>query len=317
MKMSLLQTFLSLRKFGISLLCAAAFLGCGELGLVGGETPVAPPSADSGSDPTESAGAPSTPAQPESPAPNAGPSGKAPVEEEPGVDFIQIDTSRSDSTTTQIYDGNVADSLVSIQVKSLELLRASIQGCFGNASHTFLARDMFELQSFLSVGDQLDFEADGKKQFFSRVSPYSNRYVTSVNLSGGLTAVEFLSLETGEQTDQPVDVLLIEAKSLNDTTSSLRTTATADSLSDSYLRSLEVVAQVVAHNCDLTSSNCDCRTPELATKMLERCLPTVEIDAQRMAELSTEMATQCSTSAHEHRMAIASLVASYAFAVRR
>ena len=113
------------------------------------------------------------------------------------------------------------------------------------------------------------------------------------------------------------DVIDIESGNLNNIKNAVRTAVAVDSLSDRYLRSLAIVGQVVAHNCDLSSKDCDCTTIEAASSMVRRCLPNVDATSEKWAEVASAMATQCARSKFEQRQAIASMVSSYAFAIRR
>lgn len=234
-----------------------------------------------------------------------------------GDEIVQIDTTGSESTTTQVYPGVVDSSLVSLQVKSLSLLRASIAGCFGNDAMTQLTRDMFAAESFLTAQDQIDFESQGKKRIFSKTSSYGLRYTREKALAGGSTTVEFVDPANGSLVADPHDVLETEAANLNDVAQGIRTTVSSDSLSDRYLRALEMVGQVVAHRCRLDDPLCDCTTEAKAKDMILRCMPTLEVEESTVQEAAQKMSAQCIQSPLEHRKAIASLVSSYAFAVRR
>lgn len=112
------------------------------------------------------------------------------------------------------------------------------------------------------------------------------------------------------------DVLELEGAFLLDPDRAERFAADADSLSAPYLRALENVANVVAHNCDLRSKNCSCGTAEAAREMTRRCLPAFQPDAAAMAAATEALETTCSAGAAGARKAIASLVASYAFAAK-
>lgn len=211
-----------------------------------------------------------------------------------------------------MFSGEVENSLSAMQVKSRALLRTSIDECFGKSSSTLLRADMFAVDSFVTVGERQRFEALGKVKFIGIGSPYMA--MVNTNTTGqGSSAVSNVSFKG----DSAPDVLDTEAVGLEDQSGSGRATATADSLSDRYLRSMETVGQVVAHNCNLESQSCKCDTPDLATAMLRRCLPLVASESLQFQETAKQMATQCAAGPFQTRQAIAALVGSYAFALRR
>ncbi len=112
------------------------------------------------------------------------------------------------------------------------------------------------------------------------------------------------------------DVLDLEGAFLLDPDRAERFAADADSLSAPFLRALENVANVVAHNCDLRTKSCSCGTLEAAREMARRCLPAFKPDEAAMVAAIEALATTCSAGAAGARKAIASLVASYAFAAK-
>lgn len=207
----------------------------------------------------------------------------------------------------------INSSLVGIQVKNPVLLKASLAACFGSASSTLLLPDMFVSHDFLTIIDENEFSNSGRKQFLGKLSPYM-RYTRVIgndsNNGNGRTRVEFVSAEIP-------DVVEIESENLASTAGTARTAAAVDLLSDRYLRSLETVAQVIAHNCDLSKSNCQCDSPEKAAAMLRRCLPLVAMSEEKISEVASSMSKTCSESSFGTRQSIAALIASYSFAVRR
>jgi hypothetical protein len=209
------------------------------------------------------------------------------------------------------FNGEVEDSLASLQVKTAALLRTSIRECFGESTSTVLRPDMFAAQTFLTIFERQTFEAQGKVKFVGIDSPYMNFVRVSSNDSSTSSPaiVSFVG--------SAPDVLDIETPGLEDLSGSGRATTSADSLTDRYLRSMETVGQVVAHNCKLESQACSCNTMELATAMIRRCLPLVEIESTQLEQTASQMATQCAAGQFQTRQALAALVGSYAFALRR
>ena len=111
-------------------------------------------------------------------------------------------------------------------------------------------------------------------------------------------------------------------------TATTRTGLTSDDIEDEiYLKSLVIVASVVAYNCDVKNpaSNCYCATKASAEKMVLRCLPqfspsTVEFKAA-VEELHSPDNCGAEVSTKEgfikRRRAVAALLSSYAFATAK
>ncbi len=214
--------------------------------------------------------------------------------------------------TSLTFKGDVDDSLASLQVKSTLLIRATIDECFGKSTSTLLRKDMFAADHFLTPAEAQTFTAMGKKQFISNASPYMG-YVVVTTTGAGSAAVSTVDFAG----PKAPDVLEVEAPKMEDRAGSGRATAAADFLSDRYLRSMESVAQVVAHNCNLDAPACTCNTVDLAAAMLRRCLPLIDLESAQFRDTAQQMATQCAVGPLQTRQAIAALVGSYAFAIRR
>ncbi len=272
--------------------CLLLIGGCGP-GTIRSETSV--PVSDSG---TVTNGATVKPAQPSGDSKALNPS-PAPQEEE-------------NQKVSLTFKGEVDDSLAALQVKSTLLLRATIDECFGKSTSTQLRRDMFAADAFLTPAESQSFAALGKKQFISVGSPYMS-YVVVTTTGSGTAAVSTVDFAGSKAPD----VLEIEAPKMEDLSGAGRATAAADFLSDRYLRSLESVGQVVAHNCNLDAQACNCNTVDLATAMLRRCLPLIDLGSAQFLEAAKQMAAQCAAGPLQTRQAIAALVGSYAFSIRR
>ena len=266
--------------------------GCGP-GTIQSETSV--PVSDSGN---VTNGATARPAQPSGDSKALNPS-PAPQQEE--IQKVSL-----------TFKGDVDDSLAALQVKSTLLLRATIDECFGKSTSTLLRKDMFAADNFLTPAEAGTFTALGKKQFISTASPYMS-YVVVTTTGSGTAAISTVDFSGSKVPD----VLEIEAPKMEDLAGSGRATAAADFLSDRYLRSMESVGQVVAHNCNLASQTCNCNTVDLATAMLRRCLPLIDLGSAQFLEAAKQMATQCAVGPLQTRQAIAALVGSYAFSLRR
>lgn len=111
------------------------------------------------------------------------------------------------------------------------------------------------------------------------------------------------------------DVLAAEGVFLLDPARAERFGADADALSASYLRALETVANVVAHNCTPARPLCDCASNATAGALLRRCLPAFSPGSPTFRAAEAAFAAQCAAP-NGQRQALASLLASYAFAAK-
>ncbi len=181
------------------------------------------------------------------------------------------------------YTKEIDNSGANFQVKDLALLRSSVESCMGSP-------DMLKVnEEMLRTADAPAVE-EGKIRFL---------------LSTVYTAGD--------------DVLDVERDNMVDTSSGVRAGIAADSLTDTYLRSLETVANVISHNCSLDKDECKCQTKDLARDMLARCLPGLDPETKEMDEAAEMLGLVCSEEegVKGMRKAIASLLSSYAFASAR
>jgi hypothetical protein len=225
------------------------------------------------------------------PKPSAVPAEKAAAEEKkPEIVVPKVNSSGDTSVATPVAPSPVPETVISrdltdsgarFQVKRLTLLRASIENCLGS-NVTRIAESMFIADNPVNMAGRVRFFTPGK-------------YVIGS------------------------DILDIEKSNLEGRQEGTRTVATADGIeeSDSYLRSLGIVADVVAHNCDFTTSNCKCSTEETALAMLQRCLPNVDPSTIQFKDVAASFSKTCSAGEYQNRKAIASLISSYAFAQAR
>lgn len=181
------------------------------------------------------------------------------------------------------FTRRVDNSGASFQVKDVSLLRSSIDSCMGP--------DMLVVSAemLLPPGTgTLPALGDNKIRFL-----LPTQYVDGDDV---------LDKERGNMVDQG---------------SSVRTGISADSLTDTYLRSLETVANVIAHNCTADRQECQCSTKDLARDMLTRCLPGLDPETQEMDDAAEMLGLVCADGTKGMRKAIASMLSSYAFASAR
>jgi hypothetical protein len=79
------------------------------------------------------------------------------------------------------------------------------------------------------------------------------------------------------------DIIQKLATDLFDPSMVTRTATSANNISQAYMSALSVVADVVAHNCEPKSANCDCSTVLAATSMMQRCLPHLNLETRQKA----------------------------------
>lgn len=184
----------------------------------------------------------------------------------------------------KIVTKDIGSSGASTQVKDINLLRSSIETCMG--------RDMLRVTEDMLIPSDLT--------------------VSLPKLPEG--RIRFLLAAQYRAGD---DIVTKEASNLVDLSQSSRTNNTADSLTDTYLRSLETIGNVVAHNCTSNNPNCQCGSKEAALVLMSRCLPGLNPSTVEMADTAALLGGICGENAEGMRKAIASLIASYVFAVAR
>lgn len=202
-----------------------------------------------------------------------------------GEDGGETDAVGTDENGNAKYTKTIDNSGANFQVKDVALLRSSIGSCMGDGMLA-IAADML-LPTNLNA-PQADLP-DAKIRFL-----LPSQYVA------------------GD------DILEKEKRNLVDTSTGARTGIAADSLTDTYLRSLETIANVVAHNCTPDKPECQCATKDQAREMLTRCLPGLDPETKEMDEAAEMMGLVCADNGPKGmRKAIASMLSSYAFAASR
>jgi hypothetical protein len=179
----------------------------------------------------------------------------------------------------------IDNSGAAFQVKDVALLRSSIGSCMG-AEKLLVTADM--LIPVGQAGDSLPDNADGRFRFL-----LGNNYAV------------------GD------DIIDKERNSLVDFSLGNRTGISSDSLTDTYLRSLETIANVVSHYCDANVEVCKCGTKDEAKVVLQRCLPGIDPNSEKIDYASLLIYEECKEGNSGVRKAIASLLSSYAFASAR
>lgn len=189
-----------------------------------------------------------------------------------------------DETTR--YTRAIDNSGANFQVKDVALLRSSITSCMGEGMLTVTA-DMI-----LGVPGVNPAPAD----------PSDNRF--RFLLPGQYVAAD--------------DIIEKERGNMVDASSGARAGIAADALTDTFLRSIETVSNVVAHNCSADRPECQCSSKEQAREMLTRCLPGLDPETKEMDEAAEMLGLVCSSDGSKGmRRAIASMLSSYAFASAR
>lgn len=191
---------------------------------------------------------------------------------------------------------SIDNSGANFQVKDIELLRNSIDACMGS-DMTKISSDML----LPAVGAEVPAAGAGLDK--------------KLGLVQGEPKVKFLLPTPANAIGN--DIIDVERGNLVDLTNSSRTAVAGDSLTDTYLRALETIANVVAHNCTADKKECECGSKKKARAMLSRCLPSLDPETKEMDEASSMLGTICAKDERGMRKAIASMIASYAFAGAR
>ena len=168
------------------------------------------------------------------------------------------------------------------QLKSANLLRSSIKSCMGPGM-TKISEDMILIPGQADLLQALD----------GRI-----RFLLPVYIAGS-------------------DIIEVEKSSLVDPDRSARSAVAADGLTDTYLRSLALIGDVVAHNCSASNPLCACETEELAVEMISRCVPTLDPKSSALKEAAQMLTSVCSQGGSGMRRAVSSLLSSYAFGLAR
>ncbi len=192
-------------------------------------------------------------------------------------------TPQGNTTEERIVQRDISSSGAGFQVKDVILLRSSVESCMG--------------------ADMLKVTADMLMPTDLKVTP-----------KGSDGRIKFLLPSQYAPND---DIIEKERGNLLDLEASSRTSVSADGLTDTYLRSLETIGNVVAHNCNPSNPNCACAGKEQALAMMTRCLPAVNPKTVEMAESAALLGAICSDGVDGMRTAVASLLSSYAFALAR
>lgn len=189
-------------------------------------------------------------------------------------------------------ESTIESSGALLQVKSASLLESSISACFA-PEFLMITEDMI----MVPIGDPNPpppEPLEGRQRFL-----LPERY------------------QVGKS------IIATEVYNLVDVSTAGRTSVAADGLTDTYLRSLEIVANVVAHHCNLSdrAELCQCDSPSAARKLVERCLPGFDPNSQSMDDSINFIYEKCVENPNKlsegMRRAIASLLSSYAFAAAR
>jgi hypothetical protein len=199
-------------------------------------------------------------------------------------------TAVGELTGTRTLRKDVSDSGAGLQVKGIDLLRSSITSCLGG-NLTRVTCDMIVVPpgtTPTACESRAGLEASGRKAF----------------LLPGVFA-------------QGDDVITKLSSSLYDPRKASRAGTGADSLNDVYLRALGTIADVVAHNCDVTA-DCDCSSMEKAELIVKKCFPGLDPRSTRVSSTVGLLAEACAKPGLvDRRKALAAMLGSYAFASAR
>lgn len=216
------------------------------------------------------------------------PAGDDPLDEGPG---IGTDGEKAAGVSEDGGAGGkvvkpIDNSGANFQAKDVALLKSSVESCMGAGMTTVQATML--LPDINGAGSTQTADAEGRLKFL-----LPKKYAAGQDVIDG------------------------EKTNLVDTSGGARTGIAADSLTDTYLRALETIGNVVAHNCDAAKEECKCATKDDAFALLKRCLPGLDPETIEMDQSAQALSAVCAQGPGGMRTAIASFIASYAFANAR
>ncbi len=228
-----------------------------------------------------------------------------------------------DAAKTKSIDNSGAN----FQVKDVVLLRNSIEACMGKGMTLISADMLLQKQepaggtppaaglALLADGTFGEAEADARALAKDDLDPLGAFALAQEESDKFAFLLPTPQVEAA--LDAGTDIIEIERGNLVDLKNATRTTVAGDSVTDTYLRSLETVANVVGHNCALDKKECDCSTKKKSRSILVRCLPALDPETKEFDFMAKRMSTFCSKGPSGMRTAISSMIASYAFAAAR
>ena len=199
----------------------------------------------------------------------------------------------SASKPARVLNRDVASNGATFQVKSADQIARSIEVCLGN--------DVMAVLPEMILGGAIAAGAPAP---------------VAAGAPAAIAPAAFLDPSFAADVGQH-NIVLAQAKIIDGDQAALRAGVRADGASFPYLTALVNVANTVAYNCELErqhgdkSGLCKCETPEKASELLQRCLPNVNNNTDGFKALQLDFAQTC---ALDRKAAVASLIASYAFA---
>ncbi len=177
-----------------------------------------------------------------------------------------------------------------IQVKNLNLLKDSVNSCVG--------------QGFTTI----------------QASMFQSKILPNTNSSESQDRIRFLT-----PNEFPVGEDIFEINSiierLVDTNKNNRFTSVADSVSFTYLSTLQLIGDIVAHNCSSSIGTCQCSSRVAAAGLVSRCFPFLNQQTEQFNETVDNIKAICEQESIDgipgFRVAIASIISSLAFAISR
>lgn len=196
------------------------------------------------------------------------------------LEVVEPQGSPTPDASPTIESQNVTKTLVdssSFRLKSTDQLKNSIESCLGKGRTSVLTQMLPKLASDTSTSTQNSDVGFLDNSF----SPGSDIVTVQRDLFDGIEA----ELRSGVRPDQ---------------------------VSLAYLTGLKNVANVVAYNCDSSDAvECKCDSSDVAKDLLSRCLPDLNPNSSDFQLALAAFSTSCR---YDHKAALASLIASYAFA---
>ena len=204
---------------------------------------------------------------------------------------------------------------VGFQVKTPELLNSAIKACFGDKK-TLIKDTMFMKTFKNTAGNLVVTAADGSVLTDSKAIALRVEEVNKLNQTPDKDGrVKFLDPSDYKAGDDIIQKNLTKIRGILKGT---RLSSYNDRITELYLHTLSLIADVVIHNCELSDPLCNCTTSDSALAIAQKCFPYLESTSDDLKLAATDISTSCqSTDKYAQRRALASIIGSLAFAYAR
>ena len=204
---------------------------------------------------------------------------------------------------------------VGFQVKTPELLNSAIKSCFGDKKT--LIKDTMFMKTFKNTsGNLVVTAANGtvltdSKSIANRINEV-NKLNQTPDKDGRVKFLDPSEYKAGD------DIIQKNLTKIRGILKGTRLSSYNDRITELYLLTLSLIADVVIHNCELSDPLCNCTTSDSALAIAQKCFPYLESTSDDLKLAATDISTSCQTTdKYAQRRALASIIGSLAFAYAR